>query len=223
MIYTNKLKSWLPIKTKYNSDLWYPNILINAKNNKLTIPISKNQLNINILENDFIKIALRFGNIEVTYLCIVEQLLFENSPKMVLKILKEHIWENIRKSERVEVNFFCKVILNQTIINSYITDISLTGCRILSNEQLDKNKTYTIHMFKENEINENFLKLYGNIKRRSVNGTKLEYGFQFINIANMELEAISVIIQKIHMHDKIILEKLLEKHKKSKVETENGK
>ena len=124
---------------------------------------------------------------------MVEKIFFDNNLKMSLKILKEKFWENIRKTERTEVNYICKISSDEANHNAYLTDISLTGCKIISNEQLRKNSTYAIYIYRENRANDNYLKLYGNIKRVCANGTKLEYGFQFLNVTDRELEFIKYI------------------------------
>jgi hypothetical protein len=210
--YSDKIKPWMLIRTKFNNDLWYPNILISVENKGLVIPLIKNHINSNILEHDFIKVSFNINQIETTYLCIVEQVLFDDNPKMFLKILKEENWENTRNAERIEVNFISKLILNETIVNSYVTDISLTGCKIISNEQLRQNDTYEIHIFKEDTTNKELLKLYGNIKRRSVKGSKLEYGVQFLNCTDQEIESISRIVEKTHENTKKIMLDLYKKY-----------
>jgi len=212
VIYTNKLKPLMQIKTKFHNELWNQSILISIKDGNLIIPILEEQINNSILEHDFIKVAFSLGRIEITYLCIVEKIMFEENLKMSLKILKEEFWTNTRSAERIEVNFVCKIILGQNVVNSYVTDISLTGCRIISSEQLVKNNTYTICIFKENKIDKNCIKLYGDIKRRCVNNTKLEYGIQFLNTADKELEELSMILERTHNRNKNIIEKLINKY-----------
>jgi len=212
MLYINELKPWMFIRTKINNGLWYPNILISIKDRNLIIPILENQISNNVLEHDFIKVSFSIEQIEIKYLCIVEEIIFEKNLKMSLKILKEEFWTNIRKTERIEINSICKIVFKQTMINAYIADISLTGCRIISNEQLEKAITYKIFMYKENTINENFVNLYGNIKRRCINNNKLEYGIQFLNITDKELDEIAIIIEKAHAHTKNTIENLLNKY-----------
>ena len=212
--YIDQLKPWVQIRTKLGNDLWYPNILISIKDKNLVIPISKNHIKNTLLENDFIKVSFSMKRMEITYLCLVENIFFENTLKMSLKILKEEIWENIRSYKRVDVNFICKVISGNFVANSYMTDISLSGCKIVSSSQLEKDEKYTICVFSENEPDKEFLKLYGLIKRRCIINNKLEYGIHFFNNTDKEKEVISKIVNEVNNSIKKTISNLLKKHKK---------
>lgn len=210
--YIDKIEPWMKIRNMFDDKIWQPNILIDKQSKFLIIPILKNHIEKCILENDFIKIKCEINDLEITYLCIIEKILIENAT-MLLKILKEEAWKNIRKSERVEVNYYCKICKDDLCINSYMTDISKLGCRIISCEQLTENTAYTINVFKEHDLKNSFLKVFGNIKRRTIKGNKLEYGIEFINTTDIEAELISMIINSFKQNESTMIKNLCKRYK----------
>lgn len=191
-----KSGSFIKIKTT-NFHKWYVNSVISPDKESFNIALTEDFISSMIMSNEIITCKYFYNDLIINYKCKADNILYKNPPFIILNTMEEEAWKNARESERYEVIYMCKLILDDSEYNSYLTDINLTGARIVSSCQLQKLTKIKIYL---NPIadNKDTLVCFANIVwNNHLDDNRIEYGTRLTNLTSEERTKIEIIIKNI--------------------------
>ncbi|MFZ5989591.1 MAG: PilZ domain-containing protein [Bacillota bacterium] len=191
------LKPGHPIKTYVKStNTWEVNIVLKVDGQNITIPFKEKYILESTMINDIIKCNFNVNKHSVNLTCVVKNIFLDPLPTMLIKVLKTEIKKNIRASQRYEVKYLGKInmkFLGEQIC--YIYDISMTGARITTKQQLVMGNDVRLSILTNEAITIDCLVV--NIRDRRIHDDKLVYGLKFQNLTSEQGQKVTSIINNI--------------------------